>query len=121
MQGIWAQVNRAKHKRLALVRGWWMSVELRVMADTEGRTSSLPRQIRSYIRTHGLQVVFEVLRGWDLLLVETLGISQVYNLKQVVLSDHHVLGPQVQVQDVLGMQVLGGTQHLPQVVLHIRL
>jgi hypothetical protein len=25
------------------------------------------------------------------------------------------------VQDVLGMQVLGGTQHLPQVVLHIRL
>lgn len=98
-----------------------MSVELGVRADKEGRTSSLPQQIRSHMRTHGLQVVFEVLGGWDLLLADTLGIPQVYNLKQVVLGNHHVLGPQVQVQDVLGMQVLGGTQHLPQVVLHIRL
>lgn len=31
MQGIWAQVNR--HQHLALVRDWWMSVELGVRAD----------------------------------------------------------------------------------------
>lgn len=65
------------------------------------------------VLTHGFNIVRALVHGNNSVWCVELRIAEVQNFQQVGLGDDHVFGPEIQVQDVVCMEVLNGSEDLP--------
>lgn len=68
------------------------------------------------VLTHGFNIVHALVHSNNFVLCVELCVAKIQDFQQVGLSDDHVFRPEIQVQDVVCVEVLRGTEDLPQVV-----